>query len=308
VKKWPIVTREIENSIVKAQAPYIISASRASDIPAFYLNEFIESVEKGYTFSKNPFNGVVTPVVFDNCKLVVFWSKYPKPLLKHIHSFKKKFKILIHYTLNDYDLLNIEKGVPSVMDRITLFQELSDIIGPENIIWRNDPILVSDSISISDVIEKSGSIAESLKKHTERVVFSFIKINRYKRVAKRINRFSKTVRELNNREQETYLIKMKEITEKNSLEFTSCGTPGIYTNFGVSAPGCISYSYLQNCKIDDIDFQSFYLLSQPTLFQTEIPKSIHAQGQQPHCNCIQSKDIGRYNTCRFGCVYCYANN
>jgi Domain of unknown function (DUF1848) len=64
----------------EAVAPVIVSASRSTDIPAFYSDWFIHRLKRGYVKWINPFNRVPQYVSFANARVIVFWSKNPEPL------------------------------------------------------------------------------------------------------------------------------------------------------------------------------------------------------------------------------------
>ena len=135
---------------VEAQAPIIISASRSTDIPAFYADWFVERWKKGYIRWKNPFNGVPLYVSFKKSRVVVFWTKNPKPMMRHLPFLKEHVKnFYFQYTLNDYDNEGYEGNVPPVDNRIKTFIELSDQIGKKHIIWRFDPMILTDKIDIA---------------------------------------------------------------------------------------------------------------------------------------------------------------
>ncbi len=108
---------------VDAQAPMIISASRSTDVPAFYADWFFHRLEAGYSAWTNPFNGVKSYVAYDECRFIVFWSKNPKPLIPHLETLKRRnIKCYIQYTLNDYVDEGLERGVPALEGRIETFK------------------------------------------------------------------------------------------------------------------------------------------------------------------------------------------
>src|SRR5690606_21466127 len=114
-----------DGEAVEAQAPIIISASRSTDIPAFYSDWFIQRIKEGYVKWKNPFNGVPLYVSFNKARLIVFWSKNPKPMLKHLDYLDDRIKnYYFQYTLNDYDIEKLEPNVPNVQSRIETFIKL----------------------------------------------------------------------------------------------------------------------------------------------------------------------------------------
>ena len=130
---------------VEAIAPVIISASRSTDIPAFYADWFFHRLKIGYSAWTNPFNGVRSYVSYQNTRFIVFWSKNPKPLIAHLDELKERnIGCYIQYTLNDYVAENLEKNVPALEERIDTFQRLVEKLGIGRVIWRFDPLLLTD--------------------------------------------------------------------------------------------------------------------------------------------------------------------
>ena len=165
---------------VKAQAPVIISASRSTDIPAFYSDWLMNRLEKGYLKWKNPFNGADIYVSFSKARLFVFWSNNPKPILKHLKTFDDKhINYYFQFTLNDYEKENFEQNVPHLNKRIETFIELSETIGKQKLIWRFDPLILTDTIGVSDLLERISNIGDKLYKYTDKLVISFADIKKY---------------------------------------------------------------------------------------------------------------------------------
>lgn len=109
--------------VVKVKSPVIVSASRSTDIPAFYADWFFYRLEKGYSVWGNPFNKVRSYVSYADTRLIVFWSKNPKPLLMHLDQLEEmNVHTYIQYTLNDYEKEGLEKNVPSLQERIDTFK------------------------------------------------------------------------------------------------------------------------------------------------------------------------------------------
>ena len=166
--------------IAEAQAPVIISASRSTDIPAFYADWFFHRLKVGYSAWTNPFNGVRSFVSYEKCRFIVFWSKNPKPLLGHLDELEeRKIGCYIQYTLNDYEKEGLEKGVPSLEKRIDTFKRLVDQLGQGRVIWRFDPLILTDKISMEELLRKVENIGDQLNGYTEKLVFSYADIKTY---------------------------------------------------------------------------------------------------------------------------------
>ena len=167
-----------KGELVEAQSPLIISASRSTDIPAFYADWFFYRLEKGYSAWTNPFNGVRSYVSYTDTRFIVFWSKNPKPLLRHLDKLiEKNIGCYIQYTLNDYVDEHLETAVPSVDERIETFKNLVDKLGFGHVIWRFDPLILTDKISIDTLLDRIEYIGDRLKGYTEKLVFSFVDIS-----------------------------------------------------------------------------------------------------------------------------------
>ena len=168
---------------VDAQAPIIVSASRSTDIPAFYADWFFNRLEKGYSSWTNPFNGVDSYISYEKTRLIVFWSKNPRPLLNYLHILKEKdINCYIQFTMNDYEDEQLEKGVPLLSERIETFKKLVNELGVGRVIWRFDPLVLTDKISVKDLLHKVENIGNQLIGYTEKLVFSFADITSYKKV------------------------------------------------------------------------------------------------------------------------------
>ena len=181
---WQKIQIQRDNGeLVEAQAPVIVSASRSTDIPAFYADWFFHRLKEGYSAWTNPFNGVKSFVSYEKCRFIVFWSKNPEPLLEHLDELKdRNISCYIQYTLNDYENEGLEKGVPALDERIDTFKRLVDKLGKGRVIWRFDPMILTDQIGLDDVLRKVENIGDQLQGYTEKLVFSYADIASYKKV------------------------------------------------------------------------------------------------------------------------------
>lgn len=315
---------------VEAMAPVIVSASRSTDIPAFYAQWFIKRLKAGYCVWVNPFNQKPTYVSFANCKVVVFWTKNPRPLLPLLHELDERgIHYYFQFTLNNYVSEGFEPNVPGVEERIETFRKLSNMIGKERVIWRFDPLIVTPNISPRDLLIKVWNIGNQLKGLTEKLVFSFIDINGYRKVqnnlVKETNHFSKESIE----HAEFTSTQMNEIADglakcRNrwreegwNISLATCGEQIDLAHYDIEHNRCIDGELIKRLWPEDEEL-IYYLnygelpeknslfgidLSKPALS----PEKMKDKGQRKVCGCMVSKDIGMYNTCRHLCVYCYAN-
>ncbi len=280
---------------VKALAPMIVSASRATDIPAFFAPWLFDRIQKGYCKWRNPYNGKDSYVSFANTRFIVFWSKNPAPMLEYLPLLQKKgIGFYIQYTLNDYDAERLEPNVPALAQRIDTFKRIVDEYGVGSAVWRFDPLILTDRIGIPELLDKIQGIASQLCGYTERLVFSFADIAGYKKVGANLSRAG---------------IKYREWTEADMIEFArqlgqlhlpmqlrTCAESIDLGAYGIEHNHCIDAELISRLASDDPALQMW-------LFGASKDK-----GQRPACGCILSKDIGQYNTCTHGCLYCYATN
>lgn len=175
---WSKEEIEIEDGTkVSAQMPIIVSASRSTDVPAFYADWFMERLKAGYVKWFNPFNGLPLYVGFRKTRLIVFWSKNPAPLLTHLNKLDAICpNYYFQFTLNDYDKERIEPRVPPIEKRIETFRELSERVGRDRVVWRFDPLILADNMSVGDLLGKVERLGDKIARYTSRLVFSFIDI------------------------------------------------------------------------------------------------------------------------------------
>lgn len=323
-----ITTSTEKGEIVEAQTPIIISASRSTDIPAFYAHWFINRLKAGYVVWYNPFNQKSMYISFAKTKVVVFWTKNPAPMIPYLSELDKRG---IHYyfqvTLNDYEKENFEPNVPPIKERIETFKHLSDIIGKERVIWRFDPLILTKEITPRALLNRIWHIGNELKGYTEKLVFSFIDIKAYRKVqnnlVKETNCFSKEsidIAEPNNLQiQEIVdgIVKLREYWKDTGwdLALATCAEQVDLEEYGISHNHCIDGELMKRIFAEDKELL-YYLytgkLPEPDIFGDiptipEISINLKDKGQRKACGCMVSKDIGMYNTCKHLCVYCYAN-
>lgn len=315
VKKNTIEIIRSNGEVVPAQLPIIISASRATDIPAFYSDWFIDRLKQGYVKWKNPFNGVPLYVSFEQVRLIVFWSKNPKPMLKYLDFLEEcNFNYYFQYTLNDYDKEQIEKGVPSVASRIETFQQLSNRIGKEKVIWRFDPLILTNTIGVDELLRKVENIGNQLMGFTDKLVFSFADIHQYKKVKSNLEKNNIQYCEFNESQMYTFASELQKLNKIWNFEIGTCAERIPLEKFGIIHNKCIDDDLMIKLFPDDkllMDFLGVKIIP-PDMFNSEfrVEKSINMKdkGQREFCGCISSKDIGEYNTCPHLCEYCYANS
>lgn len=301
-------------NIVSAQTPVIISASRATDIPAFYSDWLINRLEKGYTKWKNPFNGTYSYVSFQNTRLIVFWSKNPRPIIKHLKYLDdKNINYYFQYTLNHYDAEKLEPNVPSLQNRIDTFIELSEKIGKEKVIWRFDPLVLTEEIKVDDLLRKTEYIGNQLKNHTQKMVFSFADIQTYKKVQRNLIKNQVKCIEFNKEQMNQFASGLCQLNMNWSFEIGTCAEETDLGQYGIIHNKCIDDDLIIREFNQDKILMDFLgvKIQPPNIFNPypayEKKRSNKDSGQRKLCGCIISKDIGEYDTCPHLCEYCYAN-
>lgn len=298
---------------VEAILPFVISASRSTDIPAFYSKWFINRLEKGYITWINPFNRREQYVSFEKTKVVVFWTKNPKPIIPYLKELDKRgIKYYFQFTLNDYEIENLEPNVPKINDRIETFINLSQLIGKEKVIWRFDPLILSNSITVDNLIEKIKKIGDKIFNHTEKLVFSFADIESYKKVQSNLNKTNVVYREFSNSEIEEFSEKIVFLNASWNLSLATCAENKALDKYSIEHNRCIDDELIYKIGKEDYKILDWLGFSTPmlSLFDEDYSKNLKLKdkGQRKACGCIVSKDIGMYNTCNHLCTYCYANH
>lgn len=302
---------------VSAQMPVIISASRSTDIPAFYADWFMERLRTGYVKWYNPFNGVPLYVGFKKTRLIVFWSKNPKPMLAHLDEIDRICpNYYFQYTLNDYFEEGIEPRVPSVDERVDTLIRLSDRIGRDRIVWRFDPLMLTDELDVAGLLDKVERLGDKIADRVSRLVFSFIDINAYKKVAANLDKGGIKAREFAHDEMLRLAEGIGHLAKGWGISVGTCAESIPLEQFGIEHNRCIDDRLMVKCFSQDETLMKFIgatcVRQSEPLFGTPAEWKIanvskKDSGQRAACGCIMSKDIGEYNTCPHLCHYCYAN-
>lgn len=263
----------------------ILSVSRRTDIPAFYFEWFLNRIKEGYLCVRNPMNPKqvsrvdLSPEAVD---CIVFWTKNPAPAMMHLSDLAG-YKYYFQYTLNPYGS-DIETNLPDLPSRLKSFEELSKAIGQERVVWRYDPILMNDRIGVDWHKDQFEKLARALNGMTDTVVISVL--DDYKKIRNQM-------RTVNNRtiaddELKEIMEFFKETAANNGMKIHSCAEDLDLSQFGIPPGKCIDderIGKLLNCDMD----------------------SKKDKNQREVCGCVESVEVGAYNTCRHGCRYCYAN-
>ena len=317
-----------DGTMAECQEPVVVSASRSTDIPAFYCDWFFHRLKIGYSAWKNPFNGVKMYISYAKTRFIVFWSKNPRPLLKHLDELKERgIGCYIQYSLNDYEEEKLERGVPPIAERIDTFKKLVNELGFGSVVWRFDPLMLTDDITIDKLLKKIENIGDQLKGYTEKLVFSFADIHLYRKVKSNLEVNGIPYHEWTEKQMQVFASRLVELNKRKKWNYTlaTCGEPGRYP--GIVPNHCVDDELIIRRAYNDKELMAFLKaevknIPEPDLFGSfELPKdaillpnhqyAVHGnnsdKGQRTYCGCMKSKDIGEYNTCVHLCEYCYAN-
>ena len=264
----------------------IISASRRTDIPTYYSEWFINRVRDGYLYVRNPMNIhqiskiTLSPNVIDG---IVFWTKNPIPMMQYLDELNN-YAYYFQFTVNAYGK-DVEVNVPNKNDVIIpAFRKLSNRIGRDRVIWRYDPILLTEKYTMDYHVNYFNELAKRLSGYTHKCVISFVDLYRNTQAhLKELN-----ILPLGEKEMYELAERLVEIANKNNLIVESCAEKINLEQFGIQHGHCIDcqlFEKILNCKIN----------------------ILKDKNQRLECGCMESIDIGAYNTCKNGCVYCYAN-
>lgn len=319
-----------DGSEATALEPVLVSASRSTDIPAFYCDWFFHRLLRvGYSVWINPFNGVRSYVSYAKTRFIVFWSKNPRPLLARLDELRQRgVGCYVQYTLNDYEDEGFERGVPRLGERVDTFRRLSAALGRDGVVWRFDPLMLTDRIGEEELLRKVESLGDQLAGLTEKLVFSFADLSPYRKVRANLAAAGVEAREWTEAQMAQMAARLVELNERKGwgLTLATCGERGDY--LGVVHNSCVDDALIIRRASHDRELMRFLRaevrpMPQPDLFGRVEPLPPGAivlgdgtfairgnnrdTGQRELCGCAKSKDIGQYDTCPHQCVYCYAN-
>lgn len=263
----------------------IISASRRTDIPAFYSEWFFNRIKEKYVLVPNPYNPKMISRIELNPTVVdcfVFWTKNPGPMIERLDGLKD-YKYYFQFTLNPYGE-EIENHIPSMEKRIEIFKRLSDKIGKEKVVWRYDPLFTNKKYDVSFHKEVFAEIAYKLKGHTGRCMLGFI--DHYQHIRSEVGKLE--IYPLKKEEVEEMAVSFKQTMDQYpSIEFDTCTKKVDLTHLGIPSGSCVDRKLIET------------IIGYPISARKD-------KNQRDICNCIESIDIGTYESCLNGCIYCYA--
>jgi hypothetical protein len=269
----------------------IISASRRTDIPAFYSEWLVRRLRAGFCEVQNPMNlRQVSRIslLSQDVELIVFWTRSPRAMLGRLAELDRRdLRYYFQFTVCGYGA-PIDGKSPSVATAVDTFQRLASRIGPGKVIWRYDPIVFSEVTDVDFHLSNFEKISSSLKGYTSRCVVSIWDL--YRKLGQRLQTLELQgihFRQPQGEELDRLIPGLVQLCSANGMEIVSCAEDVDLVRYGVRQGKCVD---------DDLIRRVFGI------------NVCHQKdgSQRPACGCVQSRDIGAYDSCLFGCVYCYA--
>ncbi len=264
----------------------IISASRRTDIPNYYSEWFFNRIKAGFVDVRNPMNAHqisrihLSPDVVD---CIVFWTKNPAPMMDRFEELKD-YPYYVQFTLTGYGR-DVEPNLPDKRgELIKTFQQLSDKIGKERVLWRYDPILLSSRYSADYHKKAFREIAKSLEGYTDKVIISFLDF------------YGKTERNMSG-------LSVQTMTGETMYRLAGI-IAGIAGDYNMTVETCA-----ESIELSDMGIRHGCCIDRRLIERLTgcVVTGGKDKNQRKECGCLESIDIGCYNTCKNGCRYCYAN-
>ena len=262
----------------------IINTGSRTDTVQYYSEWLLKRFQEGFVYSRNPlFLNKVTkyelnPEVVD---CVIFCSKNYEPILERLHEITDRFNTYFYYTITAYGK-DIEPNVPSIEDSIETLIKLSEIVGAKRIAWRYDPILLTEKYTKNRHYETFDYMSEKLSPYIDRCIFSFVEM--YKKLKTNMPEIILLTQE----DKDEIAKNIGLIAQKNKILLQTCATLENYEKYNIIQSGCITAEILGTAN--GVTFSN-----------------IKHSGNRKGCRCMESRNIGDYDTCPNGCKYCYAN-
>ncbi len=263
----------------------IINTGGRSDIVQYYSKWLLQRFKEGYVLLRNPlFTNKVTryELTSDKVDCVIFCSKNYQPILARLNEITDHFNTYFYYTITAYGK-DIEPKVPTIDQSIKTLIELSTLVGKKRVAWRYDPVLLTKKYTIDYHLKTFEQMAKQLAPYIDRCIFSFVEM--YKKLQTNMPELIP----LSKQDMDILARGLGTIAKKYNIYLQTCGTDEDYLHYGIFSSGCIKLDII--AKANDIEF-----------------KNLKHKGMRKGCHCMESRDIGAYDTCLNGCKYCYANN
>ncbi|RDB62225.1 hypothetical protein C1878_07760 [Gordonibacter sp. 28C] len=267
----------------------IVSASRRTDIPRFFMDWMLNRLEEGYALVRNPVNRAqVSRVALDGRAVdcVAFWTKDPAPLLARLDRLERVSPApwFVQFTLNAYGS-DVEAGLPRKAALVDTFRDLAHAVGPERVVWRYSPILLGGAggrYTEEHHLRYFDTFARKLEGSTRACRLSFL--DAYPKIAPRLEALG--LHGVPQGRKAALALRLAEIGSAHGMEVGGCGDPAL-AEAGLAGAGCIDAALV--ARVAGVDVRQ------------------GSPAEAGACRCAPSVDVGTYDTCANGCVYCYAN-
>lgn len=262
----------------------IISASRRTDIPAYYPEWFMKRIRTGFVLTRNPMNRAQLsriPLSPDVVDCIVFWTKDAANIMPHLDELDARgFNYYFQFTLTPYGR-DLERNLRPKADIMDTFAALSKRVGRQRVVWRYDPIVVNDTYTVERHKAEFSRMCRRLAPYTDTVVISFVDM--YPKLK------TDAVRPIDAIEAAQLAEFIGKIAKECGITAAACCETADLTKFGITRSSCIDRGRIEKICGCAVDLAA-------------------DKNQRPGCGCAASVDIGAYNTCLNGCVYCYATD
>ena len=259
----------------------IISASRRTDIPAFYSEWFLRRLAEGrflVPHPKAPGRLGLVRVCPENLDCIMFWTKNAGPMLDRLKAIDQLgYRYYFSFTITAYGPEK-EKNLPPKSEVVDTFRRLADKIGPERVDWRFDPIMVDELQNGPWHLDRFGELCRKLRAYTDRCIVNFVKSYRH---------LAGKVKEMEDSAIEELASGLVRVAAEYRLPLFNCTERWNLEKKGLGFSACIDRRKIES------------LVGGPI-------RAVKDPGQPPICRCLESVDVGVYDTCAHGCLYCYA--
>lgn len=269
----------------------IVSASRRTDIPAFYPQWMINRIRAGFCTVPNPFNPkqiARISLLPSDVDVIVFWTRNPKPLMRYLEEMDSLgLRYYFQFTILGYPR-ELDAKCPPLESSLETFRELSDQVGPSRVVWRYDPIVSSEKTTPDYHRRQFARIASDLAGYTDRSVVSIV--DEYRKAKPRMKALEKKgagITQCSDAEFERLMRDVAGLAVANGMEIVSCAEEIDLSCYGIRSGKCVDDELITRAFGIDVSHKK-------------------DTSQRKACGCVVSRDIGMYDTCVFGCQYCYA--
>lgn len=268
----------------------VVSASRRTDIPAFYARWFLRRVEEGFCEWVHPFGGGLRRISLrpEDCAGIVFWTRNPGPLVPALGDLRREGYVLyVHATITGYPR-ELDAYGPALDVALRRFREAAGILGPDAVTWRYDPIVVSSLTPRERHLAVFEEISRALEGATRSAYVSFVDLYGKTRSGfERLER-SRGIRFVDpgTEERRELILRLRDLAARRGMTLFACCEDEL-AGEGVEKGRCVDAERLRALGAD-------------------LPETYARRPSRPGCGCSESVDIGAYDTCAFGCAYCYA--